>query len=615
MLRQVFRVAILTAALLLITMQAAAQGYIEKEYRVEQGRETHNAEFYTDFFTLFSEDGLSLGEAEQRAAYDVLLSAAKLIEKGHYENAADHLAVLPKEVEATLRPVIATREDMLAIDPIRPFADHEARGELMKYHRDVWTAHPEFAEDFQAFGEDLAKRASRREKIEGAPYIIEHLNDYGFVPKDEGGPLQAYQFIWVKFNAISKFADVCDKFGVDYADISVEEFEARVAWGLAERIFASKEEARDREQGILSWTELIETYVPEEEPVEEVTIEVPAIEEYAEPEEEPVVEEEVPEEVPGEVPPPVEEEPTDEPPFEVLINPLSLFTPPPGVVAVEETEIPVPPVEEEPLPEPEEEETVETEPAITSTEVAEAAESGPLFVPPVTEPEVSVPVTRPVIDGELPARIDAVPVPPGDVSGELRVGTNAEIGPAGTSTVVGSMDEDEVRLRLAAIAEEAIDNAAEMGLKLGYDALDLAMMLIDDPKHESDETREKLDKFRGSRTEFLAASALIDRYELEQYLEIPIEMINEEIIAELRRPYDDFKTSPLWEEYRQNESDFDDAFLRIASDFRERRTRESIYAGEMAALEKHIIEYEAYMLELEELVGMLSEVSEEGDGG
>ena len=610
MLRRAFRVSILTAALLLFTLQAAAQEYIEKEYRVEQGRETHNAEFYTDFFTLFSEDALSLVEAEQRAAYDVLLSAAKLIEKGHYENATDHLAVLPDDIEATLRPVIATREDMFAIDPIRPFADHEARGELMKYHREVWTAHPEFTEDFNAFGEDLAKRASRREKIEGAPYIIEHLNDYGFVPKDEGGPLQAYQFLWVKFNAISTFVDVCEKFGVDYADISVKEFEARVAWGLAEQVFAAQEEARDREQGILSWTELIETYVPEE-PAEEVPIEIPPIEEYTEP----VVEEEVPEEVPGEEPPLIEEEePTEEPPFEVLINPLSLFTPPPGVEAIEETETPVPPVEEEPLPEPEEEEEPETEPVITPSEVAEAAESGPLFTPPVTEPVVRVPQTMPVIDGELPARIDAVPVPPGDVFGELREGTNAEIGSAGTSTVVGTMDEDEVRLRLAAIAEDAIDNAAEMGLKLGYDALDLAMMLIDDPKHESDETRDKLDKFRGSRSEFLAASALIDRYDLERYLEIPIEMIDEQIIAELRRPYDDFKTSGLWEEYRENESDFDDAFLRISSDFRERRIKESIYAGEMAALEKHIVEYESYMLELEELVGMLSEVIEEGNG-
>ena len=67
MLRRAFRVSILTAALLLFTLQAAAQEYIEKEYRVEQGRETHNAEFYTDFFTLFSEDALSLVEAEQRA--------------------------------------------------------------------------------------------------------------------------------------------------------------------------------------------------------------------------------------------------------------------------------------------------------------------------------------------------------------------------------------------------------------------------------------------------------------------------------------------------------------------------------------------------------------------
>ena len=91
-------------------------------------------------------------------------------------------------------------------------------------------------------------------------------------------------------------------------------------------------------------------------------------------------------------------------------------------------------------------------------------------------------------------------------------------------------------------------------------------------------------------------------------------MIDEEIIAELRRPYDDLKTSALWEEYRENEADFDDAYLRISSDFRQRREKESIYAGEMAALETHIVDYEGYMLELEELLSMLGTGITIGDG-
>jgi hypothetical protein len=202
--------------------------------------------------------------------------------------------------------------------------------------------------------------------------------------------------------------------------------------------------------------------------------------------------------------------------------------------------------------------------------------------------------------------VDAVPTAPGEVSGTLKVGTPVKPGSVEPDGSIKPMDKGEIDLRLAAISEDAIDNAAEKALELGRHALELAKLLTVDPKHEDEATKAQLERFRASRSEFLASMALIDRYRLEQYLELPVEMIEEEIVAELRRPYSDLKASPSWDDYREKEADFDDAFTRIVSDFRQRRTQESVYAGEMAALETHIVDYESYMLEIEELLAALS---------
>ncbi len=605
-----------------------AAGELEKKFRVDTPDQEYSPGFYEDFFNLFDPSALSLGDAERKAGYDVLISAAIDIKHGDYEGAARMLAVLPDEIEALMRPVVTMREDLATAEPIIPFADSDARAELMKYHKEVWTVHPEFAEDFSAFAEDFAKRASRREKVEGAPYIIAHLNDYGFVPRSDGGPQQAYLFLWTKFNAISKFADVCDKLGLDYEKISIEKYSDAVSRTFSDRIFAANDEAYSREQGRMSWTELIDQYAPvpeepaaaiEETPADEGPVEYtelpaetaplpPAVEESEpETEEAPPVEEEAP--------PPISEPPEVSPEFEILVNPLSLFTPPSDAEAVK-------PAESEtstPLAE-------ETKP-VKSTTVFNPPDSGqPATATEQPADETDVTAEAPVSTfnhptesaseepGEFPTHVDALPVPPGDVTGTLAVGTPAESGPADASGTSVAMDSEEIKLKLAAIAEDSIDKAALKALNLGRNALELAKMLTDDPKHESDATKNQLDKFRSSRTEFLAATALIDRYSLEEYLDVPVELIEEEIVAELRRPYDDLKASPAWEDYREKEADFDDAFARLASDFRARRAKESIYAGEMAALETHIVDYESYMLEIEELLAAL-EAMESGDTG
>jgi hypothetical protein len=578
---------------------------------------------------LFDASALSLSDAERKAGYDVLISAAIDIKHGDYEAAARMLAVLPDEIEALMRPVVTMREDLAAAEPIIPFAENDARAEIMKYHKEVWTVHPEFADDFTAFAEDFAKRASRREKIEGAPYIIAHLNDYGFVPRADGGPQQAYLFLWTKFNAISKFADVCDKLGLEYEKISIEKYSAAVSHNFSDRVFAANDEAYSREQGRMSWTELIDQYVPvTEEPPAAIEETSPVDEgpvEYTEPPAEteplpPAVEESEPETgetppVEEEAPPAITEPPEVSPEFEILVNPLSLFTPPSDAEAAKpaESETSTPPAKEE---KPVKSTTVFNPPdagqPATSTEKP-ADETDVTAEAPVSTFNHAT-STASEEPAEFPSHVDALPVPPGDVTGTLAVGTPAESGPDDTSGTAPAMDSEEIKLKLAAIAEDSIDNAALKALNLGRNALELAKMLTDDPKHESDATKNQLDKFRSSRTEFLAATALIDRYSLEEYLDIPVELIEEEIVAELRRPYDDLKASPAWEDYRDKEADFDDAFARLASDFRARRTKESIYAGEMAALETHIVDYESSMLEIEELLSAF-EAMESGDRG
>jgi hypothetical protein len=606
--------------LLIVCCALPAYAMQPKPMKMELSSEGLSEGFFKDFYNYFAPDALLLEPSEYRAAYDILIKAACRIRDGKYREAADVFAVLPDDVETIFRPVITMREDLTKADPIRPFANKDSRGELMLYHTSVWTSHPEFAEDFSAFSEDFALRASRRERDKGAPYIVDKLNDYGFVPMGEGGPQQAYKFLWSKFNDITKFADVCIKLGLDYIDVPLEEYEARVAWALADEIYAAQDEAWAKEGGRQTWSELIEYYTPEEEPVEEELIEKETVEETPEeeilipapetteeiveypPEDEIIIPElEETEEIPIE--PEIEEAPEEGEalPLEILINPLSLFQPPEDV-EIPGTEVPAEPPAEEPT------EPIETyeEPTPETVEPYEPVAEEPSEPPAETE-EVITPTA-------LPEAMDAVPIPPGEVSGELAYGTPVESTPDLEMAPPPQIDKEQIQIKLASIAESSIDRAGEKGLELGRQAVELAKLLSEDPGRENEETRNQLNKYRNSRSDFLAAIGIVDRYHLEKYLEIEIEEIEEEILAEIRRPYDDLKASVIWEKYREKENDFEDAFARISSDFLNRRTSESIYAGEMAALEARIVEYESVMLEIEELLAAEAAIPEAGEG-
>ena len=585
--------------------------------------------FYEDFYSEFAPDALTLAPAEYKAAYDILNSAATRIRDGKFAFAAEILRALPQETEKIFRPVVTMREEFAAADAIRPFAESEARGELMKYHAGVWTSHPEFAEDFAAFSDDFALRASRRERTQGAPYIVDNLNAYGFTPKGEGGPQQAYLFLWNKLNAISKFADACSKLGLDYMDIPLEEYEARVAWKLADQINAAKKAAESKEGGRETWSELIEYYtppepekVPESAPSEETLIPPAApAEESPEPPAAtapPVAESEQPA-----VTPAAPETEAKEPlPLDILINPLSLFIPPgevketPKPEASPEEEATVPPTPEPATEAPTEqpaEELVEQPAEQPAEEPVEPPIAEEIFKPappptvetPVVEPKPVVPEAEsspPPGAAKLPSTINAVPVSPNDVFAGVAFGTPVGSKPSEGPGAPPQMNNDEVMVKLSKVAERSIDTAAAKGLELGRQAIELAKALSGDPNQEKDETKAQLDKYRAKRSDLLAAVGIIDRYRLEKYLDITIEQIDKEILAEVRRPYDDLKASPLWEKYREREGDFEDAFALITSHFLNRRSSESIYAGEMAALETHIADYEGVMLEIEELL-------------
>jgi hypothetical protein len=415
-------------------------------------------------------------------------------------------------------------------------------------------------------------------------------------------------------------------------DTPLEEYEARVAWKLADQINAAKNAAESKEGGRQTWSELIEYYTP---PEPEAVTGQPPSEEVLIPPAEPVEEIAVPpaaaeapapESTPAPAEPATPETETKEQlPLDILINPLSLFIPPgeaeetpkteekPNTVAAPEPE--AAPKEEAavpPAPEPVEEALPE-QPAEEPAELYIAEE---LFKPAPTQPvETPVVEAKPVVPeaesspapgaAKLPSTIDAVPVSPNDVFAGVAFGTPVGAKPSEGAGATSQMDNDEIMVKLSKVAERSIDTAAAKGLALGRQAIELAKALSGDPNHEKDETKAQLEKYRVMRGDFLASVGIIDRYRLEKYLDITIEQIDKEILAEVKRPYDDLKASPLWEKYRESEADFEDAFARIESDFLNRRSSESIYAVEMSALETHIADYDGVMLEIEELLAAL----------
>ena len=603
--KNLWSVSVLTVLILsiCITVQAAAP----RVFMPEPSDEALTSAFFEDFYSSFAPDAVGIPLPEQRAAYDILIAAQKYLEEFKFDKAQDLLSVIPDSIQANLNPVVKTREDLASADAIRLFDEHEAREELIKFHAGVWTSHPEFGEEFTAFSEDFAKRASRREKIEGAPYIVDNLTVYGFVPRGEGGPQQAYLFLWTKFKSISKFEDACNRVGLNYKDVTVKKFETQVTRSLADKIEVAEEYALSREGGRQAWAELIQYYTPgEDDLVIEGVFIGPAGPEPKPDVYEPLQESEsISDPVGGieetplivESPVPEEEDPENEPtlPVEILVNPISIFSPPGEVENTRETIFLDPSIKEEtligetPIP-------FEESPTIPEPDIETAPDES------IIKPELEIPESP---AGEFPSHIDAVPIPPGLIYGELSIGIPADSGTGKNLTVPAEVDREKVLFNLSVLAERSIDTAGESALRLGREAVELAKLLSSDPKRENEITRVQLEKFRDSRGEFLASVAVIDRYHLEDYLDLPMNVIEEEILTELRRPYDDLKASSEWEEFRVKEKDFDDAFARITSDFQQRRTRDSIYAGEMAALEAHIPEFEGVMLEIEEMVALL----------
>jgi hypothetical protein len=455
---------------------------------------------------------------------------------------------------------------------LEPWYEYDqARDMLFSFYEDVWLPHPEYRDDYITFRDDTMGRASRRDPEVPAVWILGHLADYGFVPDQALSEDDPYLFLWDLLTGLTYYSQRATYYGLRYDNYNENEYKRAVVARVGEIIRAAHDEAARREAGRGFWSDLIESHHPFETPtpgVESTGVVTPAAE--TGPASEPA--------------PP--ETPTPAVPEREESNRSGLFRPPANVnISEKEAEIEAlidelaERVEGERITP--EEPVAETPPEVTQPEQPAGEAPG---VEEETGPEVSAPGEEGVPDE---FRAQPSERTPSELAPEME--PPSELG-------------NYAIVRLQEIADDLAIHVGELANDLGRETIDL-VVLYNDANVSEETVVNSEERYIAKREAFLAGLAVWDRFDMEIYTPLTLADFNDMIVADLRAPLEEIKSSETqWSQYQAYESHFDEAFGQIENGIRNRRDEPDVLSAEAAALTAFLGDYNDLIKEIEDLL-------------